>query len=184
MTDTTVKSKGATVLLNVPYKSQLDNYYEPFSTCNVTSLAMCLEFFGVDHRKLPGKREVQLEDKLFKYMSEAGLNKHLPQDLETCAKHFGVASGFTSHGTFEKCRSHLQSGLPCIIHGYFTQPGHIIVLIGYDSDGFFVHDPYGEWFQTGYRTDLTGKCLHYSNELIRKTCAYDNEFWVHYASPF
>lgn len=184
MTNKNEKSKGATVLLDVPYKSQLDNSHEPLSTCNITSLAMCLEYFGVDKTGFSQKSDRQLEDRLFEYMSDAGLNKHSPQDLAKCAEHFGVNSGFTSHGTFAKCRSHLASGLPCIIHGYFTQPGHIIVLIGYDSAGFFVHDPYGEWFSTGYRTDLSGKSLHYSNELIRKTCAYDGEFWGHYLRPF
>ncbi|MGL5922555.1 C39 family peptidase [Chroococcidiopsis sp.] len=184
MVDKVKKSTGNTVLLDVPYKSQLDNYHEPFATCNTTSFAMCLEYFGITSDKLPGDRHIQLEDKLFKYMSDAGLNKHSPQDLQECAKHFGVNSGFTSHGTFEKCRSHLDAGLPFVMHGYFTQPGHIIVGTGYDDNGFFVHDPYGEWFSTGYRTDLPGENLHYSYELIRKTCAYDGEFWVHYFSPF
>ncbi|HAT12513.1 MAG TPA: hypothetical protein DCS91_01905 [Microcoleaceae bacterium UBA11344] len=78
--------------------------------------------------------------------------------------------------------AHLSADNPCIIHGYFTAAGHIIVLIGFDNEGFFVQDPYGEWFESGYDTEATGKALHYSYELIIRKCAYDDEFWVHYVS--
>lgn len=56
------------------------------------------------------------------------------------------------------------------------------MLIGFDNEGFFVQDPYGEWFESGYDTEATGKALHYSYELIIRKCAYDDEFWVHYVS--
>jgi hypothetical protein len=100
--------------------------------------------------------------------------------LAQVARDYGIKDDFTVHGTFDRCKQHLSEENPCIIHGYFTQPGHIIVLVGYNSTGFIVHDPYGEWFKSGYRTDLSGKNLHYSYDLIQKTCAYDGEFWVHY----
>ncbi|HEY9838056.1 MAG TPA: peptidoglycan-binding domain-containing protein, partial [Vampirovibrionales bacterium] len=32
---------AASVRLNVPFKSQMDNYYNPSGACNVTSIAMC-----------------------------------------------------------------------------------------------------------------------------------------------
>jgi len=182
-----LKSKGNGVRLIVPYKSQLDNRHEPASTCNVTCAAICLEYYGVgfvttfsgQQRK---NKNIQLEDELYQYMSDKGLNKLYPKHLAQVIRDYGVKDDFTVHGTFERCKQHLSNGNPCIIHGYFTSPGHIIVLVGYDETGFIVHDPYGEWFPTGYRTDLSGEYLHYSYELIRKTCAYDGEFWVHYLS--
>jgi uncharacterized protein YvpB len=182
-----LKSKGNSVRLNVPYKMQLDNKFEPYSICNVTSLAMCLEYY---HAGLVStfsglvreNKNVQLEDELYQYMSDEGLNKHYPEHLAQVARDYGIKDDFTVRGTFDRCKRHLNEGNPCVIHGYFTQPGHIIVLVGYDSSGFIVHDPYGEWFSTGYRTDLSGKYLHYSFDLIQKTCAYDGEFWVHYLS--
>lgn len=178
-----LKSKRNVVKLNVPYKSQLDNVNEPFATCNVTSLAMCLEYYKIGLKsKVKNPLNVQLEDELYKYMADKGLNKHYPEDLARVARAYGIKDDFTAYGTFERCKQHLSDGNPCIIHGYFTQPGHIIVLVGYDQTGFIVHDPYGEWFATGYRTDLSGEYLHYSYGLIQKTCAYDGQFWVHYLS--
>jgi uncharacterized protein YvpB len=180
-----LKSKGNNVQLAVPYKMQLDNKFEPYSTCNITSLAMCLEYYGIGlvstfSGVVKENKNVQLEDKLYQYMSDKGLNKHYPEHLAQVARDYGIKDDFTVHGTFDRCKQHLSEENPCIIHGYFTQPGHIIVLVGYNSTGFIVHDPYGEWFKSGYRTDLSGKNLHYSYDLIQKTCAYDGEFWVHY----
>jgi uncharacterized protein YvpB len=186
--DNKLKSKGNSVQLTVPYKMQLDNKFEPYSTCNLTSLAMCLEYYDVgfwydfDGKKYKTNKNIQLEDELYKYMLNKGLNKHYPEHLAQVARDYGIKDDFTVHGTFERCKQHLSEGNPCIIHGYFTQPGHIIVLVGYDNEGFIVHDPYGEWFKSGYRTDLSGEYLHYSYDLIQKTCAYDGEFWVHYLS--
>ena len=182
-----LKSKRDSVRLTVPYKMQLDNKFEPYSTCNVTSAAMCLEYYGVGFTttfsgKVRKNKNTQLEDELYEYMSDKGLNKHYPEDLARVVRDYGIKDDFTAYGTFDRCKQHLSNGNPCIIHGYFTQPGHIIVLVGYDSTGFIVHDPYGEWFQTGYRTDLSGEYLHYSYNLIEKTCAYDGQFWVHYLS--
>jgi uncharacterized protein YvpB len=183
----TLKSKGNTVRLTVPYKMQLDNKFEPLSTCNVTSLAMCLEYYGIGFVStfsgmVKENKNIQLEDRLYQHMSNKGLNKYYPDHLAQVARDYGIKDNFTVHGTFDRCKKYLSEGNPCIIHGYFTQPGHIIVLVGYDPDGFIVHDPYGEWFPTGYRTDLSGEYLHYSYNLIKKTCAYDEEFWVHYLS--
>ncbi|MEG4488822.1 C39 family peptidase [Microcoleus sp. D2_18a_B4] len=182
-----LKSTRNSVRLSVPYKMQLDNKFEPYSTCNVTSLAMCLEYYEVGLVSTFGgmvreNKNIQLEDELYQYMSDKGLNKHYPEDLAQVARRYGIRDDFTVRGTFDGCKQHLKSGNPCIVHGYFTGPGHIIVLVGYDDKGFLVHDPYGEWFQTGYRTDLSGEYLHYSYDLIQKTCAYDSQFWVHYLS--
>jgi hypothetical protein len=54
--------------------------------------------------------------------------------------------------------------------------------VGYDEFGFIVHDPYGEWFSSGYRTDLSGSYLHYSYRLITRVCIPDGSFWVHFIS--
>jgi hypothetical protein len=46
-----------------------------------------------------------------------------------------------------------------------------IVIRGYDQKGFFVNDPFGEWFESGYRNDFSGENLHYSNRLIQSKCS-------------
>lgn len=163
--------------LNVPYKSQLDNRYNPSGSCNVTSIAMCLSYLGVQPSSVD-----QLEDELYRYMDRKGLNRLSPFDLATVVRDYGKKDYYTVWGTIDGCCDHIDKGFPCVIHGYFTSFGHIVVVVGYDSQGFIVHDPFGEWFSTGYRNDLSGAYLHYSYALIRRVCIPDGQFWVHHIS--
>ena len=165
------------IRLDVPFKSQLDNRLNPTGSCNVTSIAMCLAYFGVKP-----KGSGQLEDELYKYMEANNLSRHSPEDLAQVVRDYGLRDDFTVSGSVKRCCQHIQAGNPCVVHGYFTSFGHIIVLMGFDDEGFIVHDPYGEWFPSGYRTDFSGESLHYSYKLIERTCIPDGQFWVHYIS--
>jgi peptidoglycan hydrolase-like protein with peptidoglycan-binding domain len=67
----------------------------------------------------------------------------------------------------------LDSGEICILHGFWTEPGHILVIRGYNGNGdFFVNDPHGEWFYGGYSVnsqispDNKGENKLYSRRLI------------------
>jgi uncharacterized protein YvpB len=164
------------VNLNIPYKSQLDNRLNPTGSCNVTSVAMCLAWLGIT----PRNPKVQLEDELYAYAEKSGYSRRSPEDLAQIVRDYGHKDTYTSAGTILLAQQHLkQQKSPCIIHGYFTESGHIIVLTGYDAKGFFVHDPYGEFFEGGYRTDLSGKNLHYSYELIKRKAMPDGHLWLH-----
>lgn len=173
------QQQSTSMRLNVPYKSQNDNWYNPSGACNVTSIAMCLEYLGVPRYD---NRFRQFEDELYRWCLDRGYSRHHPEDLARVVRDYHRTDNFTYWGTIERCQDHLRSGNPCVIHGYFTSFGHIIVLVGFDEKGFIVHDPYGEWFPSGYRTDLSGAYLHYSYDLIRRTCLPDGKFWVHYIS--
>ncbi|MGC9423858.1 C39 family peptidase [Vibrio sp.] len=162
--------------LEVPYKSQLDNEFNPGGACNVTSLAMCLEYLGA-RRKTDLE---QFEDELYSYAENNGYSRHSPYDLTQIARDYGVDSHFEISGNIENIKRWIDGGNPNIIHGYFTDFGHIIVVVGYDEKGFVVHDPYGEWFASGYRNDLSGAYLHYSYNLIRRVCMPDGNLWTHY----
>lgn len=37
----------ARINLEVPYLTQLDNLYEPLGTCNTTSVAMIMKYYGI-----------------------------------------------------------------------------------------------------------------------------------------
>lgn len=176
------------VKLPVPYKSQLDNGLNPEGSCNVTCIAMCLEYFKIPRKKTSG----QFEDELYQYALDNNLSRHSPHDLAVIAQDYGAKDAFDSHATVDAVKAWLSAGNPAVTHGYFTGSGHIIVLVGYDEKGFIVHDPNGEWYSTGYDRNLPtstnaagrekGKFQHYSYNLIQKTCAYDGEFWVHFIS--
>ncbi|QNH58483.1 MAG: peptidoglycan-binding protein [Limnospira indica BM01] len=165
--------------LNVPFKSQLDNFYNPTGACNVTSIAMCLAYFNIPRRNL---RYRQFEDELYRYALDMGYSRHNPYDLARIVRDYGARDHFTENAVIEDVQDWIAAGYPAVIHGYFTSFGHIIVVVGYDQNGFIVHDPYGEWFSTGYRTDLSGAYLHYSYRLIRRVCIPDGNFWVHFIS--
>lgn len=164
--------------LDVPYKSQLDNWFNPTGACNVTSLAMCLEYLGAKRKATSG----QFEDELYEYAIARGYNRHSPHDLARIARDYGVRDRFFEAGSIDRIKAWVAAGNPAVIHGYFTAFGHIVAVVGYDETGLIVNDPYGEWFATGYRTDLPGAALHYSYLLIRRLCMPDGNLWTHYLS--
>jgi uncharacterized protein YvpB len=167
----------ATKQLNVPHKSQLDNVLNPTGSCNVTSFAMVMTYFRIKGTTGVG----QLEDELYRYMANTGLSRWDADDLATMSRNYGLVDDLTKRGTLSDLRQAIAEGRPCIIHGYFTTFGHVIVVRGYDQYGFFVNDPYGEWTSSGYRTDLSGANLHYSNALIQTKCSPEGEdyLWIH-----
>ncbi len=172
------KPRPRTVKLTIPYKSQLDNEENPTGSCNVTSLAMCLEFLGAKRKTSSG----QFEDELYRYAEDHGLSRHDPHDLAMLVEAYGCRDDFRANATIEQVQNWLADGKPIVTHGYFTSFGHIVVITGFDDTGFIVHDPYGEWTSSGYRTDLSGKYLHYSYRMIKTVCIPDGSFWVHFLS--
>jgi uncharacterized protein YvpB len=165
-----------TKMLNIPYKSQMDNWLNPTGACNVTSFAMVMAYFQV-RRWSTG----QFEDELYNYMERQGLSRHEPVDLAKMAREYGTISDFTTRGSLYDIRKAIAEGRPCIIHGYFTTFGHIIVVRGYDQNGFYVNDPYGEWTSDGYRKGVNGAKLYYSNNLIQSKCSPEGKdyIWLH-----
>lgn len=165
--------------LNVRHFSQLDNIYHPEGTCNLTSAAMCLDYHGIR----PKNSARQLEDELWEYVYDNRLSRHSAEDIAKVIRAHGCRDEFTWNGSIDSIKKSIDAGNPCIIHGMFTRSGHIIVVRGYDKWGLWVNDPYGEWFPRGYNTEVSGANLHYSFQLIDRTCQYDGEFWVHHVGP-
>lgn len=163
--------------LNIPYKSQLDNALNPRGACNVTSYAMAMQYFQVPRQSGDG----QLEDELYRSMEDTGLSRWDPDDLAQMGRSYGLKVHFNPRSTLRDLRKAISEGYACIIHGYFTSFGHIMVVRGYDQNGFYVNDPYGEWFDSGYRNDRSGENLFYSNELIESKCLPEGAdyLWLH-----
>lgn len=168
-----------TLQLQVPYLSQQDNLIYPAGTCNTTSEAMCWAFFGEPLYRSDGE---QLEDYITNYCLENGLSRHSPGDLVIVAQKHGYRPRFDSHATWDQVKAWLDSGKPCIVHGMFTGSGHIIVIVGYNNEGLIVHDPWGEWYQSGYDTSVSGKALTYSYGMMNELCGPDanDELWIHF----
>ncbi len=163
--------------LNIPHKSQIDNALNPRGACNVTSYAMVMDYFKIIRRT----NAVQFEDELYRFLESKGLSRWDPYDLAQMGRAYGLKVDFTMRARLWDIRKAIAEGYACIIHGYFTSFGHIMVVRGYDSAGFFVNDPFGEWFESGYRNDFSGENLHYSNELVKAKCSPEGEnyLWLH-----
>ncbi|MFM7602172.1 MAG: C39 family peptidase [Pseudanabaena sp.] len=166
-------------VLGVPYFSQLDNPRDPFVTCNVTSIAMVLAFHG---RRSRNPRQ-QLEDELYqwvidRYGRQARTDNAVLQKLYQA---YGFGGGFSTSRTWAQIKQELIENRPVVIGGYFTHGGHIICIIGFDEQGYIVHDPYGNAL-TGYR-QTEGKSLRYPYIYMRDMCGVDGDVWAHFILP-
>jgi uncharacterized protein YvpB len=169
-------------MLDIAYKSQTDNVNNPSGSCNVTSSAICLEYWGIK-----GSGSGQLEDELYKWLESEGLSRHDPNHLKIAIEYYGCQDHFTTRATIPEIKKAIDGGTPVIVHGYFTTFGHIIVLIGYNDKGFICHDPWGEWTSSGYDRNnasnpIKGKGILYTYGLIERTCLPDGGCWAHFVT--
>ncbi len=170
--------------LNVPYFYQYNNQYYPGSSCQNTSIAMVLKHYGwqgvPDHITAQyGKDYAQ---------SPAGL----ADVFNTIASRNGLSKRIVpnTNGSIEGLKRELDAGHPVIIHGYFTRSGHVVVVVGYDSSGYWVNDPAGTWsqgFKSGYpnayQESTAGKKIYYRKAAFESAVASDGysylPLWYH-----
>jgi hypothetical protein len=165
----------ASVDLCVPWFSQRKNEFAPMGTCNLTSVAMCLYFYGKRHRG-----SLSLDDELYQRCEKTGWDRHSHDDLVKVFESYGIKDSFKTDATWDEIKLHLANGNPVINSGLYTRSGHIIVFRGYDATGFLVNDPYGEWSADGY-LDKSGENLHYSNSLVeRVSIEGESQTWAHF----
>jgi len=166
-------------VLNVRYFTQRDNRNDPYGTCNVTSVAMCLDYYGV-RPKVVGK---QLEDELFEYIKANRMQVTLHSDLVKVFKAYGVTSIFSTTTAYQDIKRYLQKDCPVVFSGKFTPPGHIVVIVGYnDDEGYYIiHDPWGDW-NTGY-TKQDGRFVKYSyRDMFNLSYNGSKATWAHLLS--
>ena len=154
---------------NVPYFNQENNDIEGWRSCGATSAAMCLKYFEVsDLGPMP-----QYEDDVKQRFDRLGISHTTPGGIRRLIEGLGLIDNLTMEGGLSDITRALDAGEICILHGYWTNPGHILVIRGYNHNGdFFVNDPAGEWFYQGYRynsrytEDNKGENKLYSRRLI------------------
>ncbi len=134
-------------LPNVPYFYQYDNDLSPGSTCQNTSVAMLLAYYGWTGEpdtitSAWGKDYAQSPAGLAEVFNSYAAQMGIPQRLKA-----------RTNGTVQDVRALLAEGKPVIVHGYFTSYGHVLVTLGYDGASYTVNDPAGKWsqqFKGGY----------------------------------
>ncbi|MCC3588477.1 C39 family peptidase [Microcoleus sp. PH2017_30_WIL_O_A] len=165
------------VELNVPYFSQRDNPRFDWSTCNVTAIAMVLYYYGV-RSKYGGQLEDELLQWCFDYAGQGSQTDH--NVLSALIKAYGFKTSFSATRKWADVRSELLNRRPIVLAGDFTAAGHIITLIGYNSEGYIVQDPWGDAL-TGYR-DTEGRKLMYPYGYINQVAGPDGNVWAHFIS--
>ena len=131
----------------VPYYFQYDNLYDPSATCGLTSAAMMIGARGAS----------RTPDALFLDYGRA--QGQSPESLAQLYEWEGYTAEHGRAGTRTMLKSLLDGGDPVVVHGFWTDAGHIAILTGYDATGWIANDPAGDW-EVGYGT-TSGEGVHY-----------------------
>jgi uncharacterized protein YvpB len=136
-----------TLPASVPYFYQYSNTLHPGASCQNTSLAMVLKYYGWNGTpdtitSAWGKNYAQTPAGLATVFNDYAASIGIPQRL-------------TPHtsGNIEGLKALLATGTPVIIHGFFTSSGHVMVVTGYQNGQYVLNDPAGKWnqnFKGGY----------------------------------
>ncbi|NVK26084.1 MAG: C39 family peptidase [Gammaproteobacteria bacterium] len=150
---------------SVPYFFQYDNLQQGWRACNITSVAMVLDHYQVS---LPEHKYSRTPDYLFERFGIKQNPEELAAIFNILAReaNSGVRDMFYENGTIQQLREHVKTGHPAIVHGWFTESGHIVVVTGFDGDNYIVNDPAGKWnlkkFAAGkYNNEVSGKNIKY-----------------------
>lgn len=167
------------IILDVPYCNQLDNEFNPNGSCNVSSMAMVLRYFG--YPKV--KDGLQLEDYLYKYMEDTGLDRHSVDDIRYLIEKLGFNDEVRLDCSIDDLEEAIKEGKPCIIHTMATDSGHIMVVIGFNKEKkeFIVNDSNGCYPYSDYSS---GERVRYSYDFINEIANIDpgDSIWGHFIS--
>ncbi|HSF73624.1 MAG TPA: C39 family peptidase, partial [Microcoleus sp.] len=166
------------VELNVPYFSQRDNPRFDWSTCNVTSIAMVLYYYGL-RSQWGGQLEDELLQWCFDYAGQGSQTDH--SVLSALIQAYGFKTSFSTTRRWAEVRSELLNRRPVVLAGDFTAAGHILTVIGYNSQGYIVQDPWGDAL-TGY-SDTEGRKLMYPYSYVNQVAGPDGNVWAHFIYP-
>ncbi|HEY3351627.1 MAG TPA: C39 family peptidase [Polyangia bacterium] len=151
---------GVPANADVPYFYQGNNALEPWSTCQNTSAAMVLAYYG--WQGVPDDLTAEFGKDLGQ--TPAGL----AGIFNTIAARSGITQRIVGHddGVVADVQALLAAGKPVIVHGYFTAGGHVVVTLGFDGSSYTVNDPAGHWseeFGAGYLDgdDQVGHAIRY-----------------------
>lgn len=160
-------SPSSTLVKNVPYYYQYNNQNNPGGTCQITTMAMALSFYGI--KVTP--------DYLYNQFSYSSAKDPAgwAYNFNTIAARNGVsvrAKGYTS-GSLSYIQNQIQKGYPVPVFGYFTGGGHVMLVVGYTANTVICNDPAGKWSEeyryggySGYNEN-EGKYVEYDKTAFK-----------------
>ena len=166
------------MIRDIPYYNQYDNQNAPAATCQNTSIAMVLSFYG----------DAIHPDVIFNRWGKDYAQS--PSGLNTVYNHYAKKSALNTNtnASIQDLQSALSEGHVVIVHGYFTSFGHVLVVSGFDNQFYYVNDPAGVWsgcFKCGYNSNYNG-VTKYSKTAFENAVFTSNgvDFlpgWIHVA---
>ena len=168
----------------VPYFYQYDNAINPGGSCQNTSMAMVLRFYGASD-----ETPDQISERYGTSQAQSVSGFQAVFDAEAAAYGLPWRDAGTTTGTLDQLHAQLAAGIPVVVHGYFTSYGHVIVLVGFDGDVYWANDPAGEWNQVymggGYSgaDPSEGYYVAYDADAVDAAIAPDGWVWMHAFYP-
>jgi len=130
----------AQYIRGVPYFKQQLNSINPSGSCQNTCATMLLGYYGAEG--------ITPDDISRRWGTSRAQTVNGWQDVfNTEAEERGLAvrDVGVSDGRLSEVYRLLDKGVPVSVHGGFTRSGHLIVLLGYDDEYLYAHDPAGDW---------------------------------------
>lgn len=163
----------------VPYYNQYENYAYPGSTCNLTSVAMMLDYFGITKPGINTGRWRRTPDYLISRFGGPIYDASgLAWAFNTIAKEKGSnVRMYTKFGTVADMRAELAKGRPIIVQGWYTRSGHVLVVISFDGTYYTCNDPAGTWneYKYGGYINRMGKYVKYHRSNFEKASIDDGD---------
>jgi len=160
-------------LRGVPYFSQRQNSVNPSGSCQNTCMAMVLKYYGAE--------DITPDQISRRWGTSRAQTVTGWQDVfntEAAERGLAVRDQGVSDGRMSAIHRRLDEGMPVAVHGAFTSSGHLMVLLGYDADSYYVHDPYGDW-STGYREEWGRHVRLVQEDVVRAVRGISNG-WVRF----
>lgn len=165
---------------DVPYFYQYNNSINPGGSCQNTSMAMLLKYYGAASitpdaiSTTWGTSQAQ---------TVSGFNQVCNDEAQSYGLTGSCVS--TSSGSFAAMNSLLAQGKPVVVHGYFTTYGHVMVVLAYTGTEYICNDPAGQWtevYQGGYTgsSSTIGDHIYYDDAAFQDAIGPDNTLWYHY----
>ena len=160
----------------LPYYNQYENKYYGSSTCQNTSIAMVLSYF----------EEKIYPDSIFEVWGKDIAQS--PSGLNQVYSHYSRKSKIETNinASPNDLKNALLKGEIAIVHGYFTEYGHVLVVRGFDGEKYFVNDPAGKWsecFKCGYSGSTNGITSYNKRDFENAVFTSDGKSylpgWIH-----
>ena len=155
----------------VPYFRQFDNEINPGGSCQITCMAMVLAYFGAEEvtpDALSGRWGTGPAE------TTSGWREIF--NTEAVERGLFVRDQGELEGRLSHVHELLRDRIPVVVHGSFSASGHLIVLLGYDGDYYYAHDPGGDWTFYG----ATGRHVRYPREAVERAIVEPTRDWVRY----